>query len=582
MTARAGPLASQPLDGYNHAMPDSILDQLTRTATEHGRTALWLEALPWIVDTCDAIGGQIVIDLAAPARRSCGCIEPALQPVIDGWEAELSVLEYWLPTGRASLTGTPATQVVARDDLPIVHFVIYEGRSVAGGLSLVYEAGALPGSNLVDTASALIQSLTRMATLAHERYQLQRRLTQGNLLYEVSRAISSSLEIDDVLGFTTALATNALGAEASALLLVDQKAGELVFAIVDGAIAASLQGQRRALADVIVTRVLRTGQPLIVNDVQHQAVLEPLREVFSPLVVRNVLCAPLQARGEVLGVLQVLNREGSAGFSAEDMEWLMALAGQASVAIENARLYSTLREERDRIVQAEEEVRHNLARNLHDSAAQLLGSLVMNIEVARKIAQTQPHALDHEFDMLRELAQQASQEMRQALLELRPVLVETRGLLGALQGYVNQQRRRGFAIEMRVSGELPEILNKQVEVALYLIVQEALTNVRKHANAQHTRLRIAIEPLSMVIEVEDDGIGLAALDKASRQAERGGMGLLSMRERVQWLEGALDIITPCNEDGKGTRVRIEVPLARLTTLPNADAASWIIATQKSR
>ncbi len=579
----AGPLASQPLDGYNHSMPDSILDQLTRTATEHGRTALWLEALPWIIDTCGAIGGQIVVDLAAPARRSHGCIDLALQQAIDGWEAELPVLEYWMPTGRGSLTGTPPTQaMIAPDELPIIHFVIYEGRSVTGGLSLVYEAGALPGSSVVNTVSALIQSLARIATLASERYQLQRRLTQGNLLYEVSRAISSSLEIDNVLNFTTALATNALGAEASALLLVDQKAGELIFAIVDGAIAASLQGQRRALADDIITRVIRTGQPLIVNDVEHQAVFGPLREVFSPLVVRNVLCAPLQARGEILGVLQVLNREGSSGFSAEDLEWLMALAGQASVAIENARLYSTLREERDRIVQAEEEVRHHLARNLHDSAAQLLGSLVMNIEVARKIAQTQPSALDREFDMLRELAQQASHEMRQALLELRPVLVETRGLLGALQGYVNQQRRRGFAIEMRVSGELPEIANKQGEAALYLIVQEALTNVRKHANAQHTWLRIGIQPMTMVIEVEDDGAGLVAPDTDSRKAERGGMGLLSMRERVQWLEGAISIISPCNLNGTGTRVCIELPLARLTSLPDADAASWIIATQKNR
>ncbi len=562
-------------------MHDSVLDQLTRTATEHGRTALWLLALPWIVDTCGAIGGQILVDLAAPTRRAYGRIDLALRRVIDQWETELLALEDWMPIGGGSLTRTPPGQeVLARNEMPIVHFTIYEGRSAFGGLSLVFEADTLPSANSVNTANALMQSLARVATLAGERYQLQRRLTQGNLLYEVSRAISSSLEIDDVLRFTTALAANALGAEASALLLVDQKAGELVFAIVQGSIAESLRGQRVALADDIITRVVRTGQPLIANAVERQAVFGLLHDSTGELTIRNVVCAPLQAKGEILGVLQVLNREGDYGFNAEDLEWLMALASQASVAIENARLYSTLREERDRIVQAEEEVRHHLARNLHDSAAQLLGSLLMNIEVARKIAQTQPQTLGAEFDTLRELAQQANQEMRQALLELRPVLVESRGLLGALQGYVNQQRRRGFAIEMLVRGELPEVPNKQVEAAVYLIVQEALTNVRKHANAQHTWLRLNIQPYMLTIEIEDDGNGFVAPDGTSNHSERGGMGLLTMRERVQWLEGKISFITPCNSNCKGTLVRIDLPLARLTLPPGADTASWIIATQK--
>ncbi len=338
-----GHLPANRLTATIPSMSDSILDQLTRTATEHGRTAFWLEALPWIVATCGAIGGQILIDLTSPTRRAHGRIDPALQHVIEEWETELVMLEDWLPVDGGSLARTPTVEaVVAHDELPIVHITIYEGRSVTGGLSLVYETGALPGSNVVNTASALIQSLALMAKLTSERYQLQRRLTQGNLLYEVSRAISSSLEIDDVLNFTTALATNALGAEASALLLVDQKAGELVFAIVHGSIAVSLRGQRMALADDISMHVIRTGQPLIVNDVANQAVFGPLQDGFGALVVRNVLCAPLQVKGEILGVLQVLNREGDYGFSAEDLEWLMALAGQASVAIENARLYSTL------------------------------------------------------------------------------------------------------------------------------------------------------------------------------------------------------------------------------------------------
>jgi signal transduction histidine kinase len=276
-----------------------------------------------------------------------------------------------------------------------------------------------------------------------------------------------------------------------------------------------------------------------------------------------------------------MNREGERGFNSEDLDWLMALAGQASVAIENARLYSILREERDRIVQTEEEVRRRLARNLHDSAAQLMGSLLIHIEIARKLAQTQPHVLEAEFDTLRDLAQQANQEMRQALLELRPLPLESLGLVGALQGYVNQQRRRGSTIHLTVDGSLPEIQNKQAETALYLVVQEALINVSKHANAQHTWLRLFVLPSKLTVEVEDDGIGMATDNDDTYYTEHGRMGVLTMRERMAWLGGKVSFLSPGSAAKQGTLVRIEIPLAHLISAPNSDTASWIIATQKN-
>lgn len=563
-------------------MSDSILDHLTRIATEHGRTALWLEALPWIVDTCGAVSGQVLVDLTAPVRRAHGQIELALRRAIDLWEADLLDLADWMPTGGGSLTRTPPMKpVIAPAGLPVAHIPIYEGHSVIGGLSLVFATGSLPGASEILAANALTQSLARVATLAAERHQLQRRLTQGNLLYEVSRAISSSLEIDDVLNFTTALAANALGAEAAALLLVDQKATEVAFVIVHGRIAEPLRGRRMPLTDGLVALIVRTGQPLIVDSVTDEALFGSADGILNELAVRNILCAPLQVKGETLGVLQVLNREGDHGFNSEDMEWLMALAGQASVAIENARLYGILREERDRILQTEEEVRRSLARNLHDSAAQLMGSLLINIEIARKLAQTQPQALEAEFATLRELAQQANQEMRQALLELRPLLLESRGLVGALQGYVNQQRRRGNTILMTVDGLLPQIQNKQAETAIYLMVQEALTNVRKHANAQHTWLRLFVQSTRLAVEVEDDGIGMATDNSDAYYTEHGRMGVLTMRERVEWLGGNINFTSPDTPGRQGTLVRIEIPLTRLTAAPSTDTTSWIIAAQKA-
>ncbi len=561
-------------------MPSETIERLTRTATEHGPSAFWVEALPWIVNMCGATGGQVLVDLSAPARRACGSIDELCRGAIQRWEADLLKLQDWMPLGGASLSrDPPVAAAMASADLPVAHIPIYAGHAVVGGLSLVFDTATLPGPGVIDLASALTQSLANVATLAAERHQLQRRLTQGNLLYEVSRAISSSLEVDDVLRFTTALAANALGAEASALVLIDHRTSELVFAIVHGAMREALQGRRAALADSVIARVARTGQPLIANDVRQEAVFGVAAGDLRHFAVRNVLCAPLHAKGETLGLLQVLNREGAGGFNTEDLEWLTALASQASVAIENARLYTTLREERDRIIQTEEEVRRKLARNLHDSAAQLMGSLLMNIEVARKLAQTQPDALGPEFDVLRELAQQANHELRQALLELRPPLLESRGLIGALQSYTNLQRRRGHLIVMTMQGTLPEVHNHQAEAAVYLIAQEALTNVRKHANAQHTWLRVRIQPPLLALEIEDDGDGMAAAKHSPPNSELGRMGMLTMRERTEWLGGRISFKSPCTSDGRGTQVRIEVPLARLTSPPGSDTASWIIAAR---
>lgn len=559
-----------------------MLDRLTRIATEHGRDALWTEALPWLVETCGALGGQILVDLAAPARHAHGQIDQVQQRKIDAWEGDLLWLEDWMPLGGGSLTHKPPARPMASPDSPVVHIPIYEGRTLAGGLSLIFPQSRPLDDPVVATADALTQSVALVATLAMERYQLQRRLTQGNLLYEVSRAISSSLEIDNVLKFTTAVAANALGAEASALLLVDHAIGEMAFVFVHGPTAEPLHGRRLPLDNSVVGRVARTGQPLIVNRITREVVFAALDEDDAGPRLRNMLCAPLQVKGQTLGVLLVLNREGEQKFSAEDLEWLMALAGQASVAIDNARLYSTLREERDRIVQTEEEVRHHLARNLHDSAAQLVGSLLMHIEVTRKLAQVQPAALEPEFDLLRELAQQANQELRQALLELRPLLLESRGLIGALQNHIGQQRRRGQVISMTVEGTLPAVANKRAETAVYLVVQEALSNVRKHANAQNTWLRIFVRSPRLVIEIEDDGEGMVVDQMERHYQERGKMGVLTMRERVQWLGGEISFTAPCDPECHGTLVRIELPLTRLTTSANADAASWVMATQSQR
>ena len=180
---------------------------------------------------------------------------------------------------------------------------------------------------------------------------------------------------------------------------------------------------------------------------------------------------------------------------------------------------------------------------------------------------------------MRDLAVQINQEIRQSLLELRPLMLESRGLVGALQVYLNQQKRYGFVVQFE-TGVLPEIRDKQTEAALYLIIQEALTNVRKHANASHTWLRLRLEESWLTAEVEDDGRGFAVDQLTVRFLNHTHLGLLSMRERAGWLGGSVEITSPRPGHGDGTLLRAQIPLARLTAPLREDTAAWLVASRK--
>ena len=432
------------------AMNETTLDHLMRVATERGQPALWFEALPWITETSGAQAARLVVGLASPIRRQHGLIEEAVVEAIDRWEELLFSLADWVPASGSLSSSPPVAPVTADSTLPLVHITIRQGNAVIGGLSLVFERNRPPDDRVISLVYELAQTVARLAATTSERHQLQRRLTQVNLLYEVSRAISSSLDTDMILHFTTALRPTHWVQRHRRYCWSIPKPKELVYAISHGTAAESLRGRRVSIEAGVVGWVARNGQATIVNDTANDFRYSPNTDTDRGFVTRNILCAPLQVKDRTLGVLQVLNKEGSLDFDAEDTDWLMALAAQASVAIENAYLYTSLREERDRILKAEEELRHRLAGNLHDSAAQLIGSLIMNIEVARRVAISRPEALEGEFETLRDLAVQINQEIRQSLLELRPLMLESRGLVGALQIYLNQQNAMALSFNLKL------------------------------------------------------------------------------------------------------------------------------------
>lgn len=206
----------------------------------------------------------------------------------------------------------------------------------------------------------------------------------------------------------------------------------------------------------------------------------------------------------------------------------------------------------NKVVSAQEEERRRLSRELHDGVGQMLTSLLVNLKLLEKV--DDPDKLRSRAAELRETLVQTLEELRRISVDLRPAALDDLGLVPALQGYTRSfERTTGISVDLAVDG-LAQRLAQPVEVEFYRIVQEALTNISKHAKAQLVGIRLASEDEAVNLTVEDDGTGFDAT--AVMAGPDRGLGLLSMRERVELLGGSfhLDSIL-----GGGSRIHISVP-----------------------
>jgi signal transduction histidine kinase len=367
-------------------------------------------------------------------------------------------------------------------------------------------------------------------------------------LRAVAQRVTSELQLEALLSEVLSAAVAVVGAAAGSLLLLDDEGGELEFAV-------SLLGHRMPAEAGVAGWVVTHGEPLVVNDPAADPRFYPevSAQVGFPTV--SLACVPMAARGKTVGVLEVLNKENGQRFGEDDVSLLMAVASQAAISIENARLYSELAEERDRILDVEQEVRNQLARDLHDGPAQLLASLIMRLRLGLRLLDQGRAEARAELAALEPLLERTLREVRTMLFDLRPVILEARGLVAAVEEYARRQREEGFDVRLSVKGESRR-LRQNSERAIFAIVQEAISNSRKHSGADGAVIRLNFEEGRLSVEVHDDGAGFDLQAVEASYATRGSLGLLNMRERAQAIGGQL-VLT--SEPGQGTSLCLTVP-----------------------
>jgi signal transduction histidine kinase len=259
---------------------------------------------------------------------------------------------------------------------------------------------------------------------------------------------------------------------------------------------------------------------------------------------------PLTYSHENIGQLRVAPRERGEVFTASEQRLLADIARQAGVAVHAARLANDLQRSRERLVTTREEERRRLRRDLHDGLGPQLASQTLTLTAASQLMREKPEEAAALLAEAIRHAQDAVNDIRRVVYELRPPALDDLGLAGALRAQAAEYGAGGLQFGLCLPDSLPP-LPAAVEVACYRIAQEALTNVVRHAHAQHCWLALTVSA-ALTLEVADDGRGLAP-------DRRAGVGLASMRERAAELGGQCQVEP---RPGGGTCILATLPLGQ--------------------
>jgi two-component system, NarL family, sensor histidine kinase UhpB len=298
-----------------------------------------------------------------------------------------------------------------------------------------------------------------------------------------------------------------------------------------------LEPQASPLWLVVTFMIVGTALSLLVNYVVLKAAFLPLQALER--TVLEVRRGNLGARAPAGVVRDPLLQEFTTTLNAmletlqRDRQQLQALSSQ--------------------VIDAQEAERKRIARELHDETAQTLTSLLVRLRILERAADpSQVRACTAE---LRELTLKALEEVRNMARELRPTVLDDLGLVAAAQSYTEHSAERlGFAVTFR-GEKFPHRLSPQVELVLYRVIQEALTNVARHATARHVGVVLAEERGHAVATIRDDGVGFDV--PAILASKERGLGLFGMQERMALVGGRLEILS---RPGSGTVVRAEAPV----------------------
>lgn len=451
---------------------------------------------------------------------------------------------------------------------------VIAGGSVFGNLYLTEkrdggdftEADEAVAIMLAAQAGAAIQNARLFADARTHADALERAWTELSSVDELLGAILSGGSRDDVLQLLAEQAVRVVPSAVIGIALPEEDRTMLRY------VAAAGEHGERLRRHAVPVAGSKVGAALLARRVVRVDDLQADPDAYAPTGrvagVRALLIVPIVRRFEAVGVIVAGDRSTPEALAGDDERLLQAYATRTVLVLELNQALSAERNRADaverlvaseirdaarretlrRVVEAQERERRRLAIELHDETGQSLAAVLMGLR--RLEESTDPATVRATVDELRETVVNAVQELRALAVELRPKALDDFGLSPALERLIDTySRRTGLTVDSHLAGLEPR-LPEPVESALYRIVQEALTNIAKHAGASTVSIVTRRDEGRIVLIVEDNGTGFDAA------APAGGLGLVSMRERAELLGGSLRVESGTEQ---GTTLVIEVP-----------------------
>lgn len=427
------------------------------------------------------------------------------------------------------------------------------------------------GQPVLDNAGKLVrmvgtgQDVTEQRETEIRLLEAQERARQtAELLRTANVALTQSLDLQTVLETLLDYLADLLPYDSGSILLRRGVSSLAVRAIRGYGIefrAYPLRGRPLPIAAFThLEAVISRQESVQINDTRTYPDWRPHYELTND--VRSWLGVPLLVGGQVIGLCALNHREPD-HFTEEYRLLAETLATQAAVAIQNARWVAELRASREqlrllaeRVVSAQEEERRRLSRELHDESGQSLTALKMSLELIRASLPPDLEMANQSLDEAIELTDQTMEHIRLLAHGLRPPALDTLGLNTAIEGLCLEFANRSQLPVHYEGCDLPR-LNDATAISLYRFMQEALTNIAKHAEAGRVEVALRCNGDQLSLLVADDGRGFDRSEEALDDATPTGMGLVGMEERLALLGGKLTIES---EPGKGTRLYAVAPL----------------------
>jgi len=402
--------------------------------------------------------------------------------------------------------------------------------------------------------------LKRAVAEAIERADMVKNVIQGRILLPLNNSGKlpvSEAEMDRFFRHVLEMTAAETEADGAVVLIMDEKKGELTVKTGLGMKPGDSEAYIR-----LGEWVMKKARTLVVND-RREA--EPdVKRMMDCLGASALLAIPLLNREKAIGAIAALKTGRGARFTPASVEFLSILAKQAATATENANLFKSVERQRqevetllERAVQSQENERKRVAVEIHDGIGQQLVGILYRIQAfdllltQQKFDQSQT-----EVEELRGLLQSTLGELRRVLAGLRPHSLDELGLISTLQREAERFTRETKTVcRFNVAGS-SAVLTPSQEAAIYRVVQEALTNIRKHAQATEVNLELDYQPGTVSVTISDNGRGFNP-DQVEDSIALGHMGLAGMKERAEMLGGTLSIDS---SPGNGTVVVLSIPL----------------------